>query len=204
MAIAEKSIYLDYLYLMNTLNGYSSPKSKLTTMIKSGEVIKIRRGLYLAGDNLSYSVKTLANMIYGPSYLSFEYALSFYNLIPEKVKVITSASYNKNKTRKYETPVGFFTYGCVNPSVYPYGIVRSEENGSPFLIATKEKAICDTLSKISGIRNVQSLAVLLENDLRIDHDELMKLEMRDVAFFAELYGKPIIRLFADYLVLKKL
>ncbi len=41
------NIYLDTLYLMDQLKGFSSPKSKLTTMIKSGELIRIRRGLYV-------------------------------------------------------------------------------------------------------------------------------------------------------------
>lgn len=42
-------MYYDTLYLMNTLSDYASPKSKLTNMVKSGEIVRIRRGLYVKG-----------------------------------------------------------------------------------------------------------------------------------------------------------
>jgi len=59
--------YLDTLYISDQLKDYASPGAKLTTMIQSGELIKIRRGLYIPGDRKGYSVKILANKIYGPS-----------------------------------------------------------------------------------------------------------------------------------------
>ncbi|MBC2715261.1 MAG: hypothetical protein HF978_08140 [Desulfobacteraceae bacterium] len=195
----EKNIYLDYIYLMDSLKEYASPKSKLTQMIKSGEVIKVKRGLYLPGGGSWYSQKTLANKLYGPSYLSFEYALSHYNLIPEKVQALTSASYNKNKNKQFKTPVGFFIYRYTNPAVYPYGIVRMEEDGSPFLIATREKAICDTLSKIRGIGSIKQLEALLFDDLRIDKNELARLDTAEVNFLAGIYGKKIISLVSEYM-----
>lgn len=199
MKMNEKNIYLDYIYLMDSLKDYASPKSKLTQMIKSGEVIKVKRGLYLPGDDSRYSQKTLANKLYGPSYLSFEYALSYYNLIPERVPTLTSASYNKNKNKIFKTPVGVFLYRYIRPSVYPYGIARMVENGSPFLIATREKAICDTLSKIRGIASVKQLEELLFDDLRIDGSELTKLDQTEVDFLAGIYGKKIINLFRNYM-----
>ena len=184
---------------MDSLKDYASPKSKLTQMIKSREVIKVKRGLYLPGDGSWYSQKTLANKLYGPSYLSFEYALSYYNLIPEKVRTLTSASYNKNKNKLFKTPVGVFMYRYTNPAVYPYGIVRMEEDGSPFLIATREKAICDTLSKIRGIGTIKQIEVLLFDDLRMDKSELARIDKAGVNFLAGLYGKKIINLFAKYI-----
>ena len=191
--------YFDYIYLMDSLKEYASPKSKLTMMIKSGEVIRLRRGLFLAGGNTGYSIKTLANKIYGPSYISFEYALSYYNLIPERVKTVTSTSFNKNKNKLFDTPVGSFLYRSIPQAAYPYGVIRQEEDNNPFLIATKEKALCDTLSKISGIGSVKDLTTLLFDNLRMDREELFKLNMEDMSFLAPLYKKKIFGLLLKYL-----
>ena len=52
----------------------------------------------------------LAGSIYGPSYISFEFALSYYGLIPEAVHVVTCASFEKKKKKTYDTIFGTFTY----------------------------------------------------------------------------------------------
>ncbi len=191
--------YYDHIYLMDSLHNYASPKSKLTTMIKSGEVIKLRRGLFLNGSSTDYSIKTLANKIYGPSYISFEYALSYYNLIPERVETITCASYGKNKNKRFDTPVGSFLYRSIPRALYPYGIIRQEEGNNPFLIASKEKALCDTLSKIRGAGSLKALQSVLFENLRIDREELSFLNLKDIAFLAPLYRKKIVALFLLYL-----
>jgi len=190
--------YLDYIYLMDSLHDYASPKSKLTTMIKSGEVIKLRRGLFL-DSSTDYSIKTLANKIYGPSYISFEYALSYYNLIPERVETVTCASFSKNKSRRFDTPVGSFLYKNIPRAAYPYGITRIEEGNNPFLIATKEKALCDTLSKISGVTSIKALAVRLFENLRIEREELSAINLKDIALLAPLYKIKTVALFLQYL-----
>ncbi len=190
--------YLDYIYLMDSLHNYASPRSKLTTMIKSGEVIKLRRGLFLDSSR-EYSIKTLANKIYGPSYISFEYALSFYNLIPERVETVTCASYGKNKNKRFDTPAGSFVYRSIPRAAYPYGITRQEEGQNPFLIATKEKALCDTLSKSRGVTSMKMLLAELFDSLRIDREELSSINPEDVALLAPLYKKKIMTLFLKYL-----
>lgn len=200
MGLLKKHMYLDYLGIMDALKTYASPKSKLTTMIKKGEVIKIRRGLYLPGDAKSYSLKTLANIIYGPSYVSFESALSYYGLIPEKVQTITSACFNKNKNKLFETPVGTFLYRYINNRVYAHEIYRLEENESPFLIASPEKALCDMLSKIRGIKDIQSLEHLLREDLRIDFEGLARMNVEKLKFLAALYRKRILTLLCEYIL----
>lgn len=200
MGIEKNNIYLNYAGIMDTLKAYSSPGSKLTRMIKKGEVIKIKRGLYLPGNCTLYSTKTLANIIYGPSYISFEYALSYYGLIPEKVQATTSACYNKNKNKKFNTPVGVYIYQYVNSSVYPYGINRFEENNTPFLIASPEKALCDTLSKIRGITTINDLTEFLNDDLRIDNDEMIRLDINYIKLLKGIYKKKIITLLYKYLI----
>lgn len=191
--------YLDTLYISDQLRDYASPKSKLTTMVQSGELIRIRQGLYIPGDSKEYSLKTLANKIYGPSYVSFESALEFYGIIPERVQSITSAVYNKNKDKTFHTPVGTFIYRYVHPGTYPYGVQRVSDNRSPFMIATREKALCDTLSKIKGIETLSQMETLLEKDLRIDPEIIDSLSGTEITFYESIYRKKIITLFNEYL-----
>lgn len=191
--------YLDYAYLLEQVKDYQSPKAKITTMIKSGEIIRVRRGLYVPGRGKSYSLKTLANRIYGPSYISFEYALSYYNLIPEKVTTMISASLAKNKRKEFRTPVGTFVYQSVAPGLYPYGVTRREEEGSPFLIATREKAICDTLSKLKGHTHRSSLEELLYEDLRMEEEDILSLSLSDIEFLVPLYRKKLLTDLLAYL-----
>lgn len=197
--MGNKETYLNYMGIMDTLKKYASPRSKLTTMIKKGELIKVRRGLYLPGNCTWYSTKTLANIIYGPSYVSFETALSYYGIIPERVHAITSACFNKNKNKQFETPVGIFLYRYTNPTVYPYGITRINENDESFLIATPEKAVCDMLSKIRGITSVKAITELLIDDLRMDHEALLNLDTYQVKFLAGVYRKKILDLLLKFL-----
>jgi hypothetical protein len=191
--------YMDYTYLMDRVKDYRSPKAKITTMIRSGEIIRVRRDLYVPGNDDSYSLKTLANRIYGPSYISFEYALSYHNLIPERATTITSASLGKNRRKEFRTSIGTFVYHSVSPVVYPYGVVREEENGSPFLIATKEKALCDTLCKLRGNISRGSLQSLLFEDLRMEQEDVHSMNTADIEFLARLYQKKILTALVSYL-----
>lgn len=107
--------------VLDELKSYASPKARITRLLKSGSLVKLRRGLYL--DNTDISPYALAPVIYGPSYVSFQTALAIYGLIPERVDVTLSASYNKDKDKVFRTPIGEYRYWYQPPSVYPYGIL---------------------------------------------------------------------------------
>jgi hypothetical protein len=194
--------YMDSLFVMDSLREYASPKAKLTHMVQSREIVRVRRGLYIKPGDTAVSLKTLANKIYGPSYISFEYALAYHGLIPERAITITSASLGKNKNKLFTTPLSVFSYQSVQPSVYPYGILRLEEHGSPFLIASKEKALCDLLANRGQVSTMRAFEALLDTDVRIDHDELMQLSREDIAFLAPRYRKKAVSLLLNYLQLR--
>lgn len=189
----------DHLTLMHELRDYASPKARLTRMIRSGEVIQVRRGMFLEAGEAGYSLKSLAAVIYGPSYISFEYALAHYGLIPERAQAVTSAIYNKNKNRHYHTSLGDFYYYYLPATVYPYSVALESENGQNYLIATPEKALCDTLYKTRGIESVRTLKELLFEDWRIEHEAVLALDRACIAFLAPLYRKQILRLFLKWL-----
>lgn len=196
-------VYLDKLIVKESLQDYASPRSKLTRMLDSREIMHIRRGLYLEGTNTPFSIKTLANIIYGPSYISFEYALAYHGFIPERAVNITSAVYGKNKKKRFDTPVGTFTYRHIPETVYYLEYKRLEEDGHFFLIASAEKAICDTLYQYRRIKSLKGLNKLIFEDLRIDRDQLENLNLDGIAALAPRYGKKITSLFASWLEKEK-
>ena len=199
LILTGDKMYKDHATLMHELRDYASPRARLTRMIHSGEVIQVRRGIFLDPADRDYSLKSLAAVIYGPSYISFEYALAFYGLIPESVRVITCGIYNKNKNRFFHTPLGDFRYYYLPPAVFPYGITLGMENNQRYLMATPEKALCDTLYKTRGIDTRDSLEALLFEDLRLEPDEIEALDRPSMSFLAPLYGKRVLKLFANWL-----
>ena len=101
----------DYQALMSALSQYASPRDKVTALLRSGVIIRIKKGLYIFGRDYRrepFCRELLANLIYGPSYVSLEYALSYYGMIPERVETITSIT--SGRARSFVTPVGQFTY----------------------------------------------------------------------------------------------
>ncbi len=196
-------VYLDKLVVNESLQDYASPRSKLTRMLNSGELLHIRRGLYLAGEESPFSVKTLANIIYGPSYISFEYALAYHGFIPERTYTITSAVFGKNKHKRFDTPVGTFIYRHIPEAVYFLEYRRQEENGHPYLIATAEKAICDTLYQHRSVKSLKGIGKLIYEDLRIEKEKIAGLDLDKITALAPGYGKKVNSLFATWLKKEK-
>lgn len=171
--------------LMQELKKYASPKTKLMRMVRDGECIQITKGLYETNKNVSGHL--LAGSIYGPSYISFEYALSYYGLIPEAVYTVTCATFEKKKKKKYSTPFGIFTYRDVPSEAFPLGIRLCQEGEYWYRIASPEKALCDKLYAMSPVKNVKELEELLFDNLRIDESEIQKLDCATIMHFYEKY-----------------
>lgn len=192
-------MFKDYLTITHDLGTYASPRSKLTRILRSGELMHIKRGLFIESGDTEWSAKSLAGMIYGPSYISFEYALSYYGLIPERAETITSAIYNKNKNKFFHTPAGEFYYYYIPAAAYPYGIRMDLENNQGFLIASKEKALCDILYKARNITSSDALKDLLFEDYRMQPEEILKMDGEALIFLAGLYRRRIFSIFIDWL-----
>lgn len=62
--------------------------------VRKGYLIPIRRDLYLIKNTKGVPLNSfeIAPIIYGPSYVSFESALSYHGWIPEAVRTTTCAS----------------------------------------------------------------------------------------------------------------
>lgn len=172
---------------------YANIKAKIGREIKAGRLIPVARGLYESDANTSG--KYLAGSIFGPSYLSFDYALAAYSLIPEAVYcTYTSATFQKKKAKMYQNAFGIFTYRDVPSDAYPFGILLLEENGYSYQVATPEKALCDKLYSLPTVKNLNELRVLLFEDLRIDEEEFSKLDMGSLNDLAPLYHATNLKL----------
>lgn len=174
-----------YNMIIHELHDYRSPKTKLGRLVKEGVYTPVIRGLYETDPNTAGYL--LAGSIYGPSYLSFDFALSYYGMIPEIVHTVTCATYNKKKKRIYETEFGNFIYRDVPVKAYPIGIIIKNESDYSFQIATKEKALSDKLYSMKPISNQKELEAVLVDDLRIDMDEVIKLDENDLREISEAY-----------------
>ncbi|NCB42609.1 MAG: hypothetical protein EOM59_08320 [Clostridia bacterium] len=164
---------------------YASPIHKLLRMVQKGEYIKISKGLYET--DRSTPGYLLAGSIYGPSYLSFEFVLSYYGMIPEAVYTFTSATFEKKKKKTFINPFGTYTYRDVPSSVYTMGLEIVQEGSYSYIIASREKAICDQLYKMQPVANNEELQNLLFVDLRIDEQELKKITLENLEILAEGY-----------------
>ena len=193
-----KNIPFDYQFLISKLDSYKYPRDKISLMIKKREIIRVKKGLYMMSDSYDGNVdhKLLANLIYGPSYVSLDTALSYWGLIPEKVVQITSVTNRKNK--EFATPIGNFNYRYQNNAVVSVGVERMRSKGYSFLIASKEKAILDKIATTKKLDAKIDFESLLEEDYRIDMDELEHLDSEKIISFSRNYRKRSVAEFSHW------
>ena len=106
---------------------------------KKGYIVSVKRGLYKLSDEQIPDLY-IANKIYSPSYISLEFALSYYGIIPETAYEITSVT--TKATRRFETLGKIFSFRKIKRSAYTgYGIEK--QGDLSFYIADAEKAFVD-------------------------------------------------------------
>lgn len=186
-----KEQYSDYV----DLNG------RIARDVKQGKLFPLVKGVYETNPNADGS--KLAQFIYGPSYLSFDYALAEYGLIPEAVHAFTCATFNKRKTKTYENKFGTFIYRDVPINAFSYGVIAKVDGDYVYQTATPEKALCDKLYSISPIKSIKGLKNLLFEDLRIDEDKFNELNRQEILELAPLYHSTNLNFLAKFIKGKK-
>lgn len=197
MVLRGENMVVSNEMLKQNLSKYSNKNNKISRDIRDGKLFKIITGLYETDANTPGYL--LASSIYGPSYISFEYALSKYALIPERVNVITCASFDKKKKKKYTTDFGVFTYRDIPKLAYPEEVLLKIEGEYSYQIATPEKALCDKLYTLSPLNNYSNLETMLFQDLRIDEEEFNKLNIEKIENLSKLYHSTNVCLLAKYM-----
>lgn len=183
--------------ILERLKQYANPFCKMGRLVKKKKLIPLTKGLY--EDNINASGLYLANAIYGVSYISFNYALSYYGLIPEAVYEFTSATTEKKKRKSFINRFGTFTYRDIPVDAFPYGIRIITEGDYSFMIASKEKALCDKLYDLPPVKNQKELIETLFNDMRIDETEFDNLNRQDIYFIAPKYHANNLKHLVNYL-----
>ncbi len=106
-----------------------------------GALLKLRNGLYAFAQQLP-SAMVIANRLYEPSYLSLEFALAYYHVMPETVYRITSVT--SRPTRIITTAGTTFEYHRIKRSAFT-GYEPAKVGIETVLLAMPEKALVDYL-----------------------------------------------------------
>ncbi len=172
---------VDFYTLSNVLKEYKYPADKLSALEKNHTLIRLKKGLYVVSDQISgqnISRELIANHLYGPSYISFEYALSWHGLIPERVHMIRSLT--TKRSRVFSNPLGRFEYVTAGKDYFSIGIKQiTNKQHSAFLIGSPEKSLCDMIvfTRNLRIQSVKAIREYLQEDLRTDVEEMAKFDL---------------------------
>lgn len=156
---------------------------QLYRLVKQGKIKSLRRGMYVLGESyrkMNPNPAMLANRIYAPSYLSFHWALGYYDLIPEMVVLFTSAT--PRVPRLFKNEFGSFQYRHIKPECFT-GYQAVEIDRQKVLIAAPEKALLDLWHIDSGEWTTERMA-----SMRFQNPELVS--RKKLEKYAELYQSP--------------
>jgi hypothetical protein len=192
-----QDLLLDTVRMRHLLRDFSDIRGKIARMLKSGELIPLRRGLYASRRNTD--ARCLAGPIYGPSYVSFETALAWHGIIPESVTECLSAT--PRRAAGVENVFGRFRYLQVPAEVYPVGVQRVTDSDLPFLLASPTKALCDRIAREAGFRSMADVERWL-GGMRID--SAMGLNSTELELCEANYGRPAVRLLRQFALKKGL
>lgn len=183
--------YISGTDLHHILN--KSPNSRhaiIKRAIKKNYLIPIRRDFYVIKNLGQPLVDTfeIATIIYGPSYVSFESALSYHGWIPEAVRTTTCASVKRAK--EFETPIGVFSYEHIPIKAFPFGVGQYPQNGVTLFIAAPVKALADMM--YARRRAWPSIEDLSE-DLRIEPESFKDSDKELLLGLIENYPTPRVK-----------
>jgi predicted transcriptional regulator of viral defense system len=189
VAILEKwpKFYISSQDLKIILNSTSLDAfySLIKRSIKEGILIKLKRDLFLISQKIKdkkIDSFEISSIIYGPSYISFESALSYHGWIPEAVSAITCSS--SKKSVNFQTAIGAFLYYHIPVKIFHIGISFVLSGNSKIFMADPWKAIADLIYlKKKKWKNVFSLS----DDMRIEIDLIQHSDIKLLSYLAENY-----------------
>jgi len=150
---------------------------------RQGHLILLKRGVYALSNDFRkqpLSMGFISNFLLSPSYISLEYALSYYDLIPEAAMAYTSVS--TKKTTKFSSTLGVFEYRSIKKGLF-FGFTKATDEGQNYFIAYPEKAILDFFyfhqdmdgseSEFESYRfqNLESLNLKRFNEFRVKYNK---------------------------------
>lgn len=110
-------------------------KTTLSRALKAGEIIRLAGGLYSKNSG-AIALENLAINIYNPSYISFESALNFYNILSQQSAVLTLAT--TKRAKKISVHNQMISYRHLKQDLF-WGYKKNND----YLLAEPEKAFLD-------------------------------------------------------------
>lgn len=153
---------------------------RISKLIADGTLEKIKPGFYLNRSLFSQSTQKEAFLEYVggiakyPSYVSLEYALAKYGLIPESIYTVTYIT--TKKTGEYTSGNFSFRYRNIKPELFKDYEERDFCNGK-YLFAKKSKALFDFIY-LTSLRTKNDFEELLFNS-RINWNSLSQEDKSD-------------------------
>lgn len=185
----------DYQILMYVLRSYKKPRDKVSSLLKNGDIIQVKRGLYVFGESHRkglVSLEVVSALLVQPSYISREYALRQYGLLPERVETITCMTTRHKK--RFDTSLGTFDYVFIGKKKFGIGVFSKDTGEGGVLFATKEKALADWLTSVPPIKNLEALHHFLFKESRIDEKSLFPLNQNLLKEITTIYKNPNVTL----------
>jgi predicted transcriptional regulator of viral defense system len=148
--------------------------------VKKGWLLLLKKGLYIFSKEyrkINVLPEFIANFLITPSYLSLEYAMSFYELIPERVTVFTSVT--SKKTSRFNNCLGSFQYQTIKQAAFR-GYVQQESGNWKITIASAEKSLLDFFYLNPYIKN--------GSEGEFDSLRLQNLDELNIAVIESYYG----------------
>ena len=159
-------------------SSHAQTKYFLETYAKQGMFVRLKPGLY-AFEGRMPSGDEIANVLYQPSYLSFEYALARHGIIPEIVYSLTSAT--TKSTRAFGVANRGFEYFKIKKQAFiGYGLIQDgRDRTRNILLAEPEKAVADFLYFVSlGKRQMN------------DRMTIKGLDRKKIIRYGKLFERP--------------
>lgn len=177
--------YISGTDLQNILDKSShSRHAIIKRAIQEGHLFPMRKDLFLimSSNQMRVNAFEISTIIYGPSYVSFESALSYHGWIPEAVRTTTCATVKR--ASEFETPIGIFSYEHIPIKAFPYGVEQHKLKEITLFIANPMKALADI---IYVRKRTWANKDDLYEDLRIEPENFENIENKLIADLIEIY-----------------
>ncbi len=182
--------------LRNIIVGSNNSRySFVKRAIRAGDLIHLRRGFYSLSKKYQrkgVNLFEVAQMIYGPSYISFESALAYHGWIPEAVYTVTSSCAKRSKD--VPTPLGLFSYTHIPSNKFLAGVKRVESPNGIFLMATPWRALVDYV--YANSKRWKGLKSVVES-LRVDAINFKEVDFRLLEEIKEATKSSYVKKFID-------
>ena len=200
-----KTHIIDYATLKSILInlGYTNINDKINSLKRKGIITSLKKGMYIHTSSVNNNIVSKEiisnNLLDGPSYISLDYALYYYGLIPEAVHEVTAVTTKRSK--KFNTDFGIFSYKQIKKELFNIGLkIETSAKGS-FLIAGKAKAICDKVyfTKEISLTSKQTIIEFLTDDIRMDIDDLPGINKEVIESYYAISKSKKIKLLMNFI-----